>query len=132
MFRLIRPLVGSLAAALLALPVLLGSAAALEKGERAAALALPTCTRTSWTIPATESGDMDCLLSRGVANRAVSSLQDSLNRCHGFSLAIDGIYGANTAAAVRSVQSSAGIAVDGVYGPNTRDVMRWGVNGCQS
>ncbi|SFT33912.1 Putative peptidoglycan binding domain-containing protein [Actinopolyspora lacussalsi subsp. righensis] len=130
MSRLFRMLGTTVAMVLVTLGAVGGTAAA-GTTDSSGALALPTCTRTSWGIPATESGDADCLLGQGVSNPAVTELQYSLKECHGFSIATDGIYGPNTAAAVRSVQRSAGIAVDGVYGPSTRAAMLWRVNGCQ-
>ncbi|WP_217641725.1 peptidoglycan-binding domain-containing protein [Actinopolyspora alba] len=114
---------GALAIVLMASPVLLGSAAAADGADRADVLALPTCTTGEWWIPATASGDSDCILARGNANDAVRHLQRSLRDCNGQNIAVDGIYGPGTEAAVMNVQRSAGIAVDGVYGPNTRDVM---------
>jgi peptidoglycan hydrolase-like protein with peptidoglycan-binding domain len=53
-------------------------------------------------------------------------LQYNLNKCYGRSLAIDGIYGAKTVAAVKYAQSTVpGLAQDGAYGPNTRSAIKW-------
>ncbi|MFP7254664.1 peptidoglycan-binding domain-containing protein [Terribacillus goriensis] len=38
---------------------------------------------------------------------------------HGYKLALDGIFGSRTEAALKSFQKSKGIAADGVAGPNT-------------
>ncbi|MDR7276627.1 peptidoglycan-binding domain-containing protein [Catenuloplanes atrovinosus] len=72
-----------------------------------------------------DSGDVDCVLARGMNNVGVLALQESLNRCYGQGLATDGQFGANTERAVRNAQNiinsqyNAGIAVDGRYGPQT-------------
>ena len=55
---------------------------------------------------------------RGDREHPVHTLQHLL-RAHGQSLAVDGIFGQETAARVRSFQSSKGLAVDGIVGPNT-------------
>ena len=57
-------------------------------------------------------------LSYGSRGDEVASLQKQLNAA-GYSLAVDGIYGAATDAAVRDYQSRNALAVDGVVGPVT-------------
>ena len=57
-------------------------------------------------------------LSYGSRGDEVASLQKQLNAA-GYSLAVDGIYGAATDAAVRDYQSRNALAVDGVVGPLT-------------
>ena len=57
-------------------------------------------------------------LSYGSRGDEVASLQKQLNAA-GYSLAVDGIYGAATDAAVRDYQSRNALAVDGVVGPQT-------------
>lgn len=57
-------------------------------------------------------------LSYGSRGDDVVSLQKQLNAA-GYSLAVDGIYGAATAAAVRDYQSRNALTVDGVAGPQT-------------
>ncbi|MGJ7906686.1 peptidoglycan-binding domain-containing protein [Actinopolyspora sp. H202] len=89
------------------------------------AFALPTCTISDSSVPATSGGDRDCVLAAGNANEAVEVLQWSLRYCNNQDIAIDGIYGPNTEEAVENVQRVAGITVDGVYGPETRSNMRW-------
>ncbi|SFE35291.1 Putative peptidoglycan binding domain-containing protein [Actinopolyspora alba] len=109
-----------------------GTAGAVSGADEVTTSALPTCVESWGFVPATDDGDHDCLLGQGVSNNAVRSLQRSLYFCNGQDIAVDGIYGPNTAAAVRAVQRSAGIAVDGVYGPNTRDVMSFRIySDCQ-
>jgi Putative peptidoglycan binding domain len=61
----------------------------------------------------------------GGAADAVRLVQDALARCNDRPVAVDGRYGPQTAAALRSVQQQHGIGVDGVYGPETRSVMGW-------
>jgi peptidoglycan hydrolase-like protein with peptidoglycan-binding domain len=48
----------------------------------------------------------------------VRSLQQLL-RARGHSVAVDGIFGPNTEAAVKSFQQSKGLAADGIVGPQT-------------
>ncbi len=57
-------------------------------------------------------------LSYGSRGDEVASLQKQLNAA-GYNLAVDGIYGAATDAAVRDYQSRNALAVDGVVGPVT-------------
>lgn len=57
-------------------------------------------------------------LSYGSRGDEVASLQKQLNAA-GYNLAVDGIYGAATDAAVRDYQSRNALAVDGVVGPLT-------------
>jgi peptidoglycan hydrolase-like protein with peptidoglycan-binding domain len=58
------------------------------------------------------------IVRRGARNHPVKTLQHLL-RAHGHSIAVDGIFGPATEAAVRAVQSSRGLAVDGIVGPQT-------------
>ncbi len=57
-------------------------------------------------------------LRHGSRGSAVSTLQSGLNN-RGANLKVDGVFGAATGKAVRSLQSAAGIGVDGVVGPKT-------------
>jgi peptidoglycan hydrolase-like protein with peptidoglycan-binding domain len=63
------------------------------------------------------------LLVRGSRGDAVERWQQRLAD-NGAGIAVDGIYGPNTAAATRSFQSNQGILVDGIVGPQTRAAMR--------
>ncbi len=56
----------------------------------------------------------------------VGLLQRTLNLCYGYNLTVDGIYGANTTAAVKSVQAItfAKGGADGIYGINTSAAMK--------
>ena len=58
------------------------------------------------------------VLRQGMSGQLVRDLQASLNGA-GFSVSVDGIFGAETVTAVKSLQSWAGLAVDGVVGPQT-------------
>jgi peptidoglycan hydrolase-like protein with peptidoglycan-binding domain len=58
------------------------------------------------------------VVRRGARDHPVRTLQHLL-RAHGQNVAVDGIFGPLTEAAVRAVQQSAGVAVDGVVGPQT-------------
>ncbi|MFD8013617.1 peptidoglycan-binding protein [Streptomyces sp. NPDC058955] len=80
-----------------------------------------------WTfVPATSGGSTSCVMSRGASSEAVTELQQALTICHGLDTGgIDGVYGAKTEAAVRTVQSQHGLSADGIYGPNTRNVVSW-------
>lgn len=49
----------------------------------------------------------------------VTELQKMLNQNGGYNLAVDGIYGKNTDAAVRDWQKKAGLVVDGIVGEST-------------
>lgn len=59
-------------------------------------------------------------VQRGSRGRAVAAVQHNLRFAYGFtSLAVDGIFGPLTQAAVRSFQASFHIGVDGIVGPIT-------------
>ena len=58
------------------------------------------------------------LVRQGDQNHPVKTLQYLL-RARGHSVAVDGIFGPLTEAAVRALQQQKGLAVDGIVGPNT-------------
>jgi peptidoglycan hydrolase-like protein with peptidoglycan-binding domain len=58
------------------------------------------------------------LVRRGDTEHPVRTLQHLL-RAHGKNVAVDGIFGPATDAAVRAFQGSRGLAVDGIVGPHT-------------
>lgn len=58
-------------------------------------------------------------VSYGSQGSEVTELQKLLNQNGGYNLAVDGIYGKNTDAAVRDWQKKSGLAVDGIVGTNT-------------
>ncbi|GAB2938701.1 hypothetical protein GCM10027028_44470 [Streptomyces sundarbansensis] len=67
----------------------------------------------------------DCLVHKGAVGSEVRAIQRALNRCHGRSLEVDGVFGDKTFTALKNVQSRLGLVADGVYGPKTRDAMSW-------
>jgi peptidoglycan hydrolase-like protein with peptidoglycan-binding domain len=56
----------------------------------------------------------------------VADWQRSLNEVRDDDIAVDGIFGPQTAGATREFQRAAGIQVDGIVGPQTRAAMRGG------
>ncbi|RMI30258.1 N-acetylmuramoyl-L-alanine amidase [Streptomyces triticirhizae] len=65
-------------------------------------------------------------LSQGSSGEAVSRLQRALTAALGETLAIDGQFGPNTAAAVREYQSSRGLGADSIVGPQTWAALQGG------
>ena len=61
----------------------------------------------------------------GSTGPAVRAVQVQLNKKRRLALAVDGVFGSGTAAAVRSFQSHAGIGADGVVGPTTWRNLVW-------
>jgi len=58
-------------------------------------------------------------VSRGATGPAVMALQHNLNVSYGFHLVVDGMFGPDTEAAVRTFQMVERITVDGIAGPVT-------------
>jgi peptidoglycan hydrolase-like protein with peptidoglycan-binding domain len=58
-------------------------------------------------------------IANGASGEAVRRLQRALRRTPNLSIAVDGIFGPATEAAVREFQQGSGLAVDGVVGPAT-------------
>ena len=58
------------------------------------------------------------IVRHGDTDHPVRTLQHLL-RAYGQNVAVDGIFGPRTEAAVRTLQASAGIGVDGIVGPQT-------------
>jgi peptidoglycan hydrolase-like protein with peptidoglycan-binding domain len=58
-------------------------------------------------------------IAQGATGDAVRRLQRALRRTANLGVAVDGIFGPTTEAAVREFQQGAGLAVDGVVGPQT-------------
>jgi peptidoglycan hydrolase-like protein with peptidoglycan-binding domain len=107
---------------------LAGSAAAAPATAPASAeIAVATCTKavtvvvanTYARVPAAANGSFSCLMGQGNAGAAVRVLQIALNQCYSARLTVDGIFGGNTARALATAQSRAGVTPDGIYGPNT-------------
>ncbi|GAA1085182.1 MULTISPECIES: peptidoglycan-binding domain-containing protein [Kitasatospora] len=93
----------------------------------AGAASLPSCTRAvadmGVFVPGTAGGSVDCVLGVGNQGEAVDVLQSAMHYCYGENIAADGVFGPATKAALRRVQSTAGVYPDGVYGPQTRNAM---------
>lgn len=69
----------------------------------------------------------DPILRQGDSGAAVTNLQQSLN-AKGIKIAVDGIFGDATRAAVVQFQKQSGIATDGIVGPKTWQALRRGGN----
>ena len=83
-------------------------------------------------VPTVGNGTQNwaCDLGPGNDSVAVQRLQIALNECNLHAgLAVDGIYGSLTGAAVRAVQNHDGVPADGVFGPVTAFAMQWPVVG---
>lgn len=114
--------------------------------ELKAAAALPQCrsarlvpVNRSWGVPMPSllsSTSTACNLMygddpyrgsdrTGDPETAILVLQRNLNFCYGTKLAVDGIYGSKTRAAMKAVQAKHHLVVDGIYGPKTRSAMNW-------
>ncbi|MDQ1293622.1 MAG: hypothetical protein QG608_1503 [Actinomycetota bacterium] len=90
-----------------------------------ASAALPDCIKsihlkTDAIVPASSSGLIDCVMSKGADNIAVVALQASLVYCNGENITVDGVFGTPTEAALKRVQKKAGVSADGIYNPKTR------------
>jgi peptidoglycan hydrolase-like protein with peptidoglycan-binding domain len=99
--------------------VSLGALAALTVGPTASlASAGSTSGASAATGPATTT-EHTIELSEGSEGRQVKLLQQALGR-----VTVDGVYGPETEAAVRSFQESRGLTVDGVVGAQTSAALR--------
>jgi hypothetical protein len=118
-----------------------------QQAETLAAAALGQCKsarlvpvgKDGWGVPApsaTSTGSTNCNLMygdsphRGSARSgdpdlAIKTLQRNLNYCYGTKLAVDGLYGSNTRAVMKTVQRKYKLPADGIYGPKTRSAMNW-------
>ena len=70
-------------------------------------------------------GALVLTVQQGSTGPAVRAVQLQLNKKRRLSLAVDGVFGSGTAAAVRSFQTHAGISADGVVGPTTWRNLIW-------
>jgi hypothetical protein len=59
--------------------------------------------------------DPQCDIQRGDTGNDVKALQDSLNKCYGRSLVVDGQFGSKTQAALQHAQRTEGLSDDGFY-----------------
>jgi len=76
------------------------------------------------TTPATAARPV---LKQGSSGDSVRQLQQLLNELGWNAGTADGVFGANTAAAVKRLQSAAGLSVDGIVGVNTWAALDRGV-----
>jgi hypothetical protein len=83
-----------------------------------AGFAYPAYAAAAVPVPAKPVRPMP-LLRRGSTGGAVRTLQAALNKTFPGLLAVDGIFGPRTDAAVRSYQRKKGLVVDGIVGPRT-------------
>ncbi|MFE7075245.1 peptidoglycan-binding protein [Streptomyces sp. NPDC057620] len=76
-------------------------------------------------LPGHSGGSYLCWMAYGTRGAEVEALQGAINHCHNSvpNLVVDGIYGDATRAAVRAIQTRAGIKADGEYGPDTYAAM---------
>lgn len=64
------------------------------------------------------TSDSQDVIALGARGQEVQALQRELNR-HGAELAVDGVFGPNTAVSVRHFQATTGLGADGIVGPLT-------------
>lgn len=77
-------------------------------------------------VPASASKSPNCLLSaQQNGSGATKVLQTVLNKCYGASLTVDGVFGSNTTAALKSAQKKIGVTADGIYGVKTHNKMKF-------
>lgn len=70
-------------------------------------------------------GALATTVREGDSGPAVKALQSLLNAKRSSGLAVDGVFGSGTRAAVTTFQSHAGIAADGIVGPDTWKNLTW-------
>jgi peptidoglycan hydrolase-like protein with peptidoglycan-binding domain len=112
--------------------ILLGGAG-LGVITAAPASAAPTCTATfndeddngRWAWVPAGGGNWDCQMRSGDSGEAVKALQNTLKRCYGHNLSVDGQFGPRTKSALASAQQKAGASADGIYGPQTFNKINW-------
>lgn len=114
------------------LAVISGSPAAAADVECVTTLSVSGTGGTSLFAPTSAIGNPACSLYSGDANDGVRGLQEAMNTCYGksvlgkyYPLSQDGIFGPNTKAALKLVQSKVGASPDGGYGPETRSKMKF-------
>jgi peptidoglycan hydrolase-like protein with peptidoglycan-binding domain len=104
--------------------VSLGALAALTVGPTASLASGQATSNPSNSPEPTTTTEHSILLSYGSEGRQVRLLQQALG-----GVKVDGVFGPETEAAVRSFQASRGLTVDGVAGPITNAALRSQVDG---
>ena len=99
-------------------------------------LVLTTCICVGTAMPrtgsVTENAAYAAALKQGSSGATVKKLQQKLKNWGYYSGSVDGIYGKNTAAAVRLFQKKNGLTVDGIAGNKTLAAMGISSSGSQS
>jgi peptidoglycan hydrolase-like protein with peptidoglycan-binding domain len=103
----------------------LGALAALTAGPTASLLSSGQATAATGAEPATTTEHTISIGSES-QGRQVELVQRALG------IAVDGVYGPETEAAVRSFQAAHGLGVDGIVGPETSAAMRGGARSVAS
>jgi peptidoglycan hydrolase-like protein with peptidoglycan-binding domain len=125
----------TVAAAIVLAVVAVGGAVCLSPSPAQAAL--PTCNEA--VRKASPSGKVmfvpvyyatlskDCVMRRGNINNGVRYLQLIMRDQYDKNIAVDGNFGGQTEAALRSLQGElcCGLITDGIYGRQTRDAICW-------
>ncbi|MFT4218084.1 MAG: peptidoglycan-binding domain-containing protein [Micropruina sp.] len=122
------------------------SVGAVVAAPPASAVTYPSCNGADWQTVwvggfplefqapvVTSSGTLNCVLGSGNQGSAVKALQKEIKQTYyvnlGYSqanISADSIYGADTKAAVKKIQTIHGVTPkDGIYGPKTRAKMCW-------
>ena len=106
-----------------------GSSAQAAPAAPSAPAAAPSASApaTAPTVAPSAALNTTQKLRWGSRGSSVKELQTALNS-HGANLAVDGVFGKRTHAAVKDYQSSKGLQVDGVVGPKTRGALNGGVS----
>lgn len=78
-----------------------------------------------YTAPNNQDGVCYLNGTRNVNATATRALQSTLNLCYGGHLAVDGVYGTRTAAALKVAQRATGNTPDGLLGPSTGATMKY-------
>lgn len=79
-------------------------------------------------VPISATGTRDCYLVQGNEGGGVSALQTAIRFCEGYSIGpygVDGKFGADTKAAVKSIQRAKRLTIDGEYGNRTHNAIRF-------
>ena len=103
------------------------AAPAAPSAPAAPAAAAPATADAAPSVAPSAALNSTQKLRWGSRGGAVQELQSALN-ANGAGLAVDGVFGKRTHAAVKDYQSSKGLQVDGVVGPKTRAALNGGVS----